>query len=101
MAAAEAEAFTEVEREFRSGDQVQFTGNHDPAGRLNGATAVVLAVDSERAAIVIEKAEQRRLDLAHRADRHIRPGWIRTIHAAQGATADRVMAHLETSAPTP
>ncbi|MEP2236670.1 MAG: helicase C-terminal domain-containing protein [Alteripontixanthobacter sp.] len=29
------------------------------------------------------------------ADRHIRPGWVRTIHSAQGATAERVMAHLE------
>ena len=27
--------------------------------------------------------------------RHIRHGWVRTIHSAQGATADRVMAHLE------
>ncbi len=35
------------------------------------------------------------LDLAHLADRHIRPGWVRTIHSAQGATAERVVAHME------
>lgn len=35
------------------------------------------------------------LDLRKLADRHIRPGWVQTIHSAQGATADRVMAHLE------
>ena len=35
------------------------------------------------------------LDLSRLADRHIRPGWVRTNHSAQGATADRVMAHLE------
>ena len=35
------------------------------------------------------------LDLSRLADRYIRPGWVRTIHSAQGATADRVMAHLE------
>jgi len=95
--ASEAEAFTEIEQEFRAGDQVQFTRNHYRAGRLNGATATVVAVDAERSAIVIEKAdgEQQQLDLAHLADRHIRPGWVRTIHSAQGATADRVMAHLE------
>ena len=93
-----AEAFVEVEQEFRTGDQVQFTRNHYRAGRLNGATAAVIAVDAERSSIVIEKGngeQQQRLDLAHLADRHIRPGWVRTIHSAQGATADRVMAHLE------
>lgn len=35
------------------------------------------------------------LDLRHLADRHVRPGWVRTIHSAQGATADRVIAYLE------
>lgn len=35
------------------------------------------------------------LDVAHLADRHVRPGWVRTIHSAQGATAERVIAHLE------
>lgn len=35
------------------------------------------------------------LDLAHLADRHIRQGWVRTSHSAQGATAERVIAHLE------
>jgi ATP-dependent exoDNAse (exonuclease V) alpha subunit len=36
-----------------------------------------------------------KLDLRHLADRHIRPCWVRTITSAQGATATRVMAHLE------
>lgn len=35
------------------------------------------------------------LDLSRLADRHVRHGWLRTIHSAQGATADRVMPHLE------
>lgn len=33
--------------------------------------------------------------MTHLADRHIRPGWVRTIHSSQGATCDRVMTHLE------
>ena len=78
----------------RSGDQVQFTRNHYRAGPLNGATATVVAVAVERAAITIDKqnGEQQRLDLAYR---HIRPGWVRTIHSTQGATADRLIVHLE------
>ena len=42
-----------------------------------------------------EDGKHEALDLSRLADRHIRPGWVRTIHSAQGATADRVMAHLE------
>jgi len=34
-------------------------------------------------------------DLRHLADRHVRRGWVRTIHSSQGATCERVMAHLE------
>ena len=47
--------------------------------------------------MVVAREDGRRemLDLAHLADRHLRPGWVRTIHSAQGATCDRVMAHLE------
>lgn len=47
--------------------------------------------------IIAERKDSKReaLDLSRLADRHIRPGWVRTIHSAQGATADRVMAHLE------
>lgn len=43
-----------------------------------------------------EDGKKEALDLSRLADRHIRPGWDRNIHAAQGASADRVMAHLET-----
>ena len=35
------------------------------------------------------------LSSAHLADRHITPGWVRIIHSSQGATAERVVAHLE------
>lgn len=53
--------------------------------------------DLRRGSITVEQegGARQMLDLAHLADRHIRPGWVRTIHSAQGATADRVMAHME------
>lgn len=92
-----AEAFAEISQEFRTGDRVQFTRNNYRANRLNGATATVVEIDVAAASIMVEKddGEQQRLDLTHLADRHVRPGWVRTIHSSQGATADRVMAHLE------
>lgn len=92
-----AEAFTEVHQEFRAGDRVQFTRNNYRADRLKGHIAEVVAIDPAGSSMVVQREDGRRdmLDLAHLADRHIRPGWVRTITSAQGATCDRVLAHLE------
>lgn len=89
-----AEAFTEVAQEFRTGDRLQFTRNNYRAKRLNGSMAIVVALDPQGSSIVVEQddGERQMLDLA---DRHIRPGWVRTIHSAQGATATHVIANLE------
>ena len=47
--------------------------------------------------MVVARDDARRemLDMRHLTDRQIRHGWGRTIHAAQGATSDRVLAHVE------
>jgi len=92
-----AEAFVEVPQEFRQGDRVQFTRNNYRADRLNGQTVEVVAIDPQGASMVVAREDGRRemLDMRHLADRHIRPGWVRTIHSSQGATCDRVLANLE------
>lgn len=76
---------------------MQFTRNNYRADRLNGQTAEVVAIDPQGSSMVLQREDGARemLDLAHLADRHVRPGWVRTIYSAQGATCDRVMAHLE------
>jgi ATP-dependent exoDNAse (exonuclease V) alpha subunit len=58
---------------------------------------MVVAIDTAGSIVLIEKddGERQMLDLRHLADRHIRPGWVRTITSAQGATCDHVIAHLE------
>jgi len=87
----------ELEQEPRTGDRIQFTRNNRRAGRLNGHTASVVGIDPQRGGITVEREDgkQDALDLSRLADQHIRHGWVRTIHSAQGATADCVMAHLE------
>lgn len=47
--------------------------------------------------MILQREDGRRemLDLSHFADRHVRPGWVRTIHSSQGTTCDRVLAHLK------
>jgi hypothetical protein len=94
---AHADAFAQVHQELRTGDRIQFTRNNYAAKRLNGRTAEVLAIDPDKGLVMVGMKGGRRqtLDMANVADRHIRPGWVQTIHAAQGATSDRVMAHLE------
>lgn len=100
---AQAEAFVEVEQEFRAGDRIQFTRNNYRAERHNGDTAEVVAIDPQGASMVVEREDGRRdmLDLAHLADRHVRPGWVRTIHSPQGRRAIGSWPIWRASAPTP
>ena len=93
----QAEAFAEVQREFAAGDRVQFTRNDREAGRINGATATVKAIDAEARTMTVTDARGREhaLQLDSTGDRHVRHGWVGTVHGSQGATADRSMTHLE------
>lgn len=83
----QAEAFVEVEQEFRTGDRIQFTRNNFAAKRLNGHTGTVVELDAAGGTMLVERqqdGQRQRLDLRKLADRHVRPGWVQTIHAAQG-----------------
>lgn len=93
----QAEAYTETQAEFRTGDRLQFTRNNRAAARNNGDTAEVVAIDADHGRLTVAKQDGSRqtLDMNRLADRHVRHGWVRTIHSSQGATCDRVMAHLE------
>lgn len=93
----QAEAFVERQREFAAGDRVQFTRNDREAGRINGATATVTAIDAERRIMTATDARGREhvMQLDQARDQHVRHGWVGTVHGSQGATADRSMTHLE------
>ncbi|WP_420608268.1 MobF family relaxase [Novosphingopyxis sp.] len=93
----QVESFTEVERSFAAGDRVQFTRNDREAGRVNGTTATVTAIDRERGTMSVREARgvEHSLQLDATRDRHVRHGWVGTVHGSQGATADRSMVHLE------
>ena len=57
---AQAEAFSEVPQEFRSGDRIQFTRNNYRADRLNGRTAEIVAIDPGGSSLVVEREDGRR-----------------------------------------
>ncbi|EZP56493.1 hypothetical protein [Sphingomonas sp. RIT328] len=92
-----AKAFTEVDAEFRTGDRVQFTRNDYRADRRNSMVATVLAVDPAHAGITVAMPDgtEQALDVRRLAHRYVRPGWVQTVHAAQGATATRARPHGE------
>ncbi len=92
-----AEAFTETHAEFRTGDRLQFTRNDYRADRRNSMVATVLAVDPAHSGITVAMPDgtEQALDMRRLADCYVRPGWVQTVHASQGATADRVLAHME------
>ena len=84
-----------MEQELRTGDKLQFTRNNYRADRRNGATAMVVAIDPQGSKLIVVKddGERQMLDLRHLADRHFRPGWVRTIHSAQAAASESCPRH--------
>jgi ATP-dependent exoDNAse (exonuclease V) alpha subunit len=95
--AARVDVFRPAEREIRNGDRIEFTRNDHKAGRENGTRAQVLSVDPARNTARIRDEQNRvsTLRLDQIADQHIRHGYVQTNFAAQGRTADRVLAHVE------
>jgi ATP-dependent exoDNAse (exonuclease V) alpha subunit len=51
----QAEAYTEAQAEFRTGDRLQFTRNNRAAHRNNGDTAEVVAIDSDHGRVTVAK----------------------------------------------
>ncbi len=94
---AAAEVFAEAEAEFRVGDRLMFTRNDRYQDRRNGMVAMVTGLDPARTGIMVAMPDgtEQALDPRRLGDRHIRQGWVQTVHSAQGATATTVLAHLE------
>ena len=93
----QSQSFAQVEKEFRAGDRLQFTRNDREANRVNGQIAHVINVDVEQRTMLLRDAngQERSLHVDNTSDRHLRHGWVSTVHSAQGATVKRVMAHVE------
>jgi hypothetical protein len=74
-----------VQREFSTGDRLQFTRNDRQAGRVNGATAAVVSIDAETRTLTAVDARGREhtLSLDNARDRHIRHGWWAPCMAAK------------------
>jgi ATP-dependent exoDNAse (exonuclease V) alpha subunit len=87
--------YREVERDFSTGDRVQFTAPYREERVANRQLGTVEQIDAEGNLQV-------RLDTGHhvqfnvREHPHVDYGYAVTSHSSQGATADRVLVHVDT-----
>ena len=81
----QVDSFAERQREFAAGDRMQFTRNDREAGRINGATATVTAIDGHTRTMTVREAKGREhtLQLDQASDRHVRHGWSAPSTAAK------------------
>lgn len=91
-------AFTSRDFQLAQGDKVAWTKNDKALKLKNGDRGTVLEVTDKSAKIRFGAGkETQTVDVDLQAPRPMRHDYATTIHAAQGRTADRVLAHVETS----
>jgi conjugative relaxase-like TrwC/TraI family protein len=87
--------YREAEREFSVGDRVQFTAPYRDEHIANRQLGTVQQVDSE-GNLQIRMDSGRDVHLNVREHPHLDYGYAVTSHSSQGATADRVLVHVDT-----
>ena len=92
-----AKAYGVEKRGISAGDRILWTFNDRRAGRINSQEARVERVDSRRmtADVKLENGTVQKLNLRNRDDQHWNHAYAITSHAAQGRTASRVIANME------
>jgi len=89
------EVYQEENRSVSVGDRLRWTRNDRELGRRNGDVVQVVSVDMARSAAMVQGSQRiERLDLDSK--QHWEHAYASTVHSAQGKTADRVLAHLDT-----
>lgn len=89
------EAYASVQRELLAGDRIAWTKNDQTAGRVNGHSAEVMGIRTDGQITVKDRAGTHTLDPSQAKDTHFRHDYVKTVHAAQGQTAERVMVNAE------
>ena len=88
--------YRELEREFATGDRIQFSA---PDKRLQVANRDLAVIEkiSAREEISARLDDGRMVEFSTRDNRHFDHGYAVTSHSSQGLTADRVLVHVDTS----
>lgn len=83
-------------RELKVGDHIRWTRNDHQNGRINGEKCTIVDVDAQRRLATVRDKEGNTETLRLDREKHWEYGYASTVHVAQGATADRVIAHINT-----
>jgi len=87
--------YQEVEREFSAGDRVQFTAPYRDEHIANRQLGTVQHLDAEgNLKVRLDSGQDVQFNI--REHPHIDHGYAVTSHSSQGATADRVLVHVDT-----
>jgi hypothetical protein len=87
--------YRESERAFSKGDRVQFTAPDRERRIANRELGTIESID-ERGNAGIQFDSGRKVGLNLNENRHLDYGYAVTSHSSQGATADRVLVHVDT-----
>jgi len=87
--------YREAERGFSAGDRVQFTAPHRDERIANRELGTVEKIDTE-GNLQIRLDSGRDVQFNVREHPHLDYGYAVTSHSSQGATADRVLVHVDT-----
>ena len=91
------EVYNQVQtRELQAGDTIRWARNDKDTGFKNGDVMQVVSVNSDSRHILVEGDDKKQVTVDLTKKRHWDHGYCSTVHAAQGQTCDRVIAHLDT-----
>lgn len=87
--------YRDVEREFSAGDRVRFTASYRDQHVANRQLGTVQQIDAEgNLQVRLDFGQEVQFNI--REHPHIDFGYAVTSHSSQGATADRVLVHVDT-----
>jgi len=87
--------YREAEREFATGDRVQFTAPYQDEHIANRQLGTIEQIGSD-GKLQIRLDSGREVELKLREHPHLDYGYAVTSHSSQGTTADRVLVHVDT-----
>jgi len=88
--------FREVEREFATGDRLQFTAPNKTLGVANRDLGTVVNLEKYKMSVQLDGKTQRTVAFNIAEFRQFDHGYAVTSHSSQGLTAARVLAHFDT-----
>jgi hypothetical protein len=91
--------FREQEREFATGDRIQFTAPLKDLKVANRDLATIERIEEGRMTVRMDGKVKRTLNFDTEQVRQLDHGYAVTSHSSQGLTAERVLAHFDTEGP--